>query len=450
MGIGMSSANAMMSGSTGNEPVKNHFWPTGSEEVANLKTRVASWSGPIGTGDTFDYRARSTADLNEALVALAAVVVPRRELVLRNGPAESPWLKVMADRIKDAEGARIDWSFEVWQPVSWHQVHNNPMSHFGSDFPGFRRPVDPPRITAYFGGGGKLAWEKVKVPEGVTVIDQRGTPGEPPSITGSVYDMRTGKVIEGATVTVTPGRRLGDEKVELPVTETDAAGRFALKGFPEGLWVAEVSHPGYAPRYSASHEMFRGSDTREVTIYLSKAVQLSGVVRGSGGAAIEDVQVRAASVIASDGFGYPGPGGRKVMTDREGRFVLKDLPVGFVALSVQKVGLSSTADMTVLHEAPGKEPLEFVMSGTGTVRGVMKVKEGRQATVSIHPVGGEVIGSWGGSMHCRADGSFQFKNVPPGDYLVGPSRGDDMKEGEPGVRKVTVTVGGTVSVEVGE
>jgi hypothetical protein len=445
-----SATHAMSSGSTGNDPVQNHGWPTGSEGVANLKTRVAFWSGPLLVGDTFDFRAKSSADLNEALKAFAKIAVPKRELILRNGPAESHWLKSFPVRKNDPLGARIDWTFVIWHPGTWYQRNNDPRSTFAAEYSGFRRPVDPPRIVAWFGGGGKLVWEEIVVPEGIIVIDQRGKPGDGPSFTGGVYDMNTGKAIEGATVTVSRGKDVAED-VELPVTKTDAAGRFVMKGFPEGACVAVVSHPGYATRTSSGYEPFRGSDTREVTLHLAKAAALSGVVRGSDGAPIAGVRVKARPVIARDGFGYPGSGGRRVETDAEGRFVIEGLPIGFAGLSAQKVRLSNTADITALYDVPNKEPVEFTMSGTGTVKGTLKAAEGKQVMVSIdQAVGAGKVGSWGGSMNCQPDGSFEFKNVPPGDYLVGPSRGHDLKAGDAGVKKITVKVGGTVTVEIVE
>lgn len=441
-------ANAMTSGCAGNDPVENHFWPTGSEGVANLKTRVAYWSGPLLVGDTFDYRAKSSVDLNEALKAFAKIAAPKRELILRNGPAESHWLKVSPAREKDTQGARIDWSFVVWQPYAWHQLNNDPRSAFAAEYAGFRRPVDPPRIIAYFGGG-KLLWDEIEVPDGVIVIDQRGKPGDGPSITGAVYDMRTGKVIEGATVTVTRARGVAEDVV-LPVTKTDAAGRFVVKGFPEGSCVAIVSHPGYATRTSFGYDTFRGSDTREVTLHLAKSASLSGVVRGTGGAPIAGVKVSVRPAIAKNGFGYPGPGGRRVETDAEGRFVIENLPMGYAGLSVQKAGLSDTTDMTALFEVPNENPLEFTMSGTGTVKGTLKVAEGKQAQISIEEIGGSKVGSWGGSMNCQPDGSFEFKNVPPGDYLIGPSGVPHLKAGDPSVKKITVTTGGLVTLEIAD
>ena len=37
--------------------------------------------------------------------------------------------------------------------------------------------------------------------------------------------------------------------------------------------------------------------------------------------------------------------------------------------------------------------------------------------VSVNPPG-DLIGKWGGSTNVAADGSFEFKDVPPGAYTV--------------------------------
>ena len=92
------------------------------------------------------------------------------------------------------------------------------------------------------------------------------------------------------------------------------------------------------------------------------------------------------------------------------------------------------------------------MTGTGNVSGKIvsgdKKPPARQFFVDIEPEGGSVPGSWGGSMHCKPDGSFQFKNVPIGKYVV-TAKPNPMREGEASPAKpITVTAGKTIDLKI--
>ena len=51
-------------------------------------------------------------------------------------------------------------------------------------------------------------------------------------------------------------------------------------------------------------------------------------------------------------------------------------------------------------------------------------------------------------MQCKKDGSFEFKGVPPGEYVV-TAKPTPMREGEASAaRGVTVTVAKTVDLEI--
>jgi len=51
-------------------------------------------------------------------------------------------------------------------------------------------------------------------------------------------------------------------------------------------------------------------------------------------------------------------------------------------------------------------------------------------------------------MQCKKDGTFEFKGVPPGEYIV-VAKPNPMREGEASEPKlVTITVGGIVDLEI--
>ena len=44
--------------------------------------------------------------------------------------------------------------------------------------------------------------------------------------------------------------------------------------------------------------------------------------------------------------------------------------------------------------------------------------EGHEVLVEVEPKGGSKVGSWGGSAKVKDDGTFEFNNVPPGEYRI--------------------------------
>ncbi len=92
------------------------------------------------------------------------------------------------------------------------------------------------------------------------------------------------------------------------------------------------------------------------------------------------------------------------------------------------------------------------MTGTGVVSGKVLGKNGQPPTrkfiVELVPEGGHKIGSWGGSMQCQKDGSFEFKGVPLGKYEV-TAKPNPMREGEESLPvQVMVSAGETIRLEI--
>ena len=437
-------ALALISGGEGNHPVSNRGWPEGSVEVANIKTRVANWEGPAyGGGKTsFDFREESTENFNKALEAFAKVKTEKKELIVESGPKESFWLGIRAREDKTVD-ARIDWSFVVWSKDVWDQMFNNPKNTFASDSPNFRKPVAAPKIHLYVGGG-KIKWDEVKVPKGITVIDQRSKDGVGPKITGVVREMGSKKPMAGVKVTLAPGRQ--EIEGELPVATTGEDGRFILSDFPEGGYYVVASKEGYATKRSLEFATLKGSNTREETFALSKAGEFSGVVKGPDGKALEGARVIGRNIIGKDGFGYPGRSHPKTRTDKNGKFVFNDLPEGECRVSVWLEGFHYPGSVLTKHALPTSSPVEIKMIGTGTIKGTLPPPEKGQHMVKMHPPSGSKVGSWGGSMNCKEDNSFEFKNVPEGEYYIGRYQAEDMKLTDPGVKKIVVKAGEVTTV----
>jgi hypothetical protein len=137
----------------GADPIQDHGWPAGSVATANLPTRISWWAGsPFGTGSMyeFEYHDENTEQFNKALKTFAQIRARRLELIVHNGPKTGRYRSTEpANR-----GKRIDWTFTVWNPDDWDNLYNSPRSYkINSDHPNFKKPVDPPRMDVYIGGG---------------------------------------------------------------------------------------------------------------------------------------------------------------------------------------------------------------------------------------------------------------------------------------------------------
>ena len=437
-----SPAMALIEVGRGNTPIHDLGWPNGALEVANLKIRVGFWAGPPFGGGHHEFLYRGdTAAFTQALNAFAAIRAPSLELFVHPGSMQNEFLKDPRDPKADT---RVDFTFDVWRPESWHRLYNNPKSVFASDRPEFRRPIDPPRMHVYLGGG-SIKWDQIKVPANVRVIDLRGLKkdGEQ-SITGSVYDMATGKTIAQAQLTLQKYDQQGNS-VKLAETATDDQGRFEFPKAPADARQILVTSAGYAKRLV----LLNADQPGLMDIQLSRQAGLSGIITDDSGRGLDSVRVRADATMGIDGRGYASPDGREATTDAKGRFTFENLPTGYVQLYLMRKDYARVGNVFEIYDVPGKE-LSFVMTGTGTIRGKVVDKNGKPlATGHIHVVPeGEQIGKWGGSMQLKPDGTFQFTNVPPGTYYVSTMPLPDMAIKDPGMKKVTLTSGMSADVEI--
>jgi hypothetical protein len=68
--------------------------------------------------------------------------------------------------------------------------------------------------------------------------------------------------------------------------------------------------------------------------------------------------------------------------------------------------------------------------------------------INIQDAAGNKVGTWGGSMNVKADGTFSFENVPVGKYVIAPK--PIFLPGVPlpaEAKTITVEAGKTVEVE---
>ena len=446
--IWSTSSQALIMVGKGNQPVHDAGWPAGAIDVANLKTRVGWYEGPpFGGGEwTFLYRG-DAGDLNQALKTFSAIRAPALQIFIHDGPQNCTFLKDDKDPKADTH---YDWSFGVWVPANWHHLFNDPRTTFMSDSENFRKPVAAPRLDIYVTE--RIDWKKVTIPEGVQVSEQRAAAGEKPAgdsanIRGDVFDMASGKPINGAEIRVDVRKGNGWEK---SVSGTsNKIGRFEIAKIPPGQYRIVATAIGYAPRQIGYRELREGTSERLV-IELSTAANLSGTFTDADGKPVPNIPVRTNNNMGIDGRGYALPDTVDVKTDQNGHFTLSELPTGYGQVWAYAKGWYHL-DSLKLYAIPGEKPLALQMVATGTIKGTVvdaKGKPARDGNVNVEPPGGSTIGSWGGGMNVKPDGTFEFENVPPGPYILSTKPQYPGAPADPNAVKVTVTSGKTVEVSL--
>lgn len=455
------SVHALITGATGNKPIEDRQgWPAGCVDVANLETRLGWWEGPPFGGGEYHFEYRGDVNsFQRAVDLLAKVESNERLLVVHDGPVESFWLKNRDDPKIDA---RYDWSFTVWNPKSYDRLYNDPKSTFSARDPSghFRQPVPPPQIDVYIGGapaGAGVDWARVTIPASVTVKDERASAnGYPPEagsvLRGRMTDLATSQPIGGAKVVVMKYTGKGQDYEEVASTSAGADGKFELLHVPNGDFRIHAAANGYASRM-LGYATFRGDTLKEYpSAMLAAAKEISGTAVVGDGKPVAGLTVRVDSLISADGKGYVPLDSPQTVTDAKGRFTFGGLPAGSCRLFVHGTGYSQKAVLE-RHTIPADDVV-IRMSQAGNVRG--KVTRGGAVPTDasyiaeITPEGGNKVGSWGGSMQVKADGSFEFTDVPPGRYTVTarPNSGPVLKGRDPNEKKIEIESGTTVEVEI--
>src|ERR1035437_5040794 len=347
-------ASALIMVGRGNQPVPDAGWPAGALAMANFESRIGYWEGPpFGGGESHFLFCGNTEGFKDALAVFAAIRAPALDLVIHDGPYEDSFLK-----------EKVDWAFTVWVPSSWHRLYNNPKSTFGADDPHFRQPVDPPRLDVYVGGEGGVDWAKVKVPAGVSVRDERASAAPVTPVGGAVlradiYDMATGKPVVGARISISRNLDYWQSRQYLYQTVaeavSDATGHVEITKIPAGTCRVTVDADGYASRV-LGYERLDEHTFKRYTVELAKSAVLRGSAVDTDGKPLKGVKVYASSVMALDGRGYGGSGELTTETDADGRFELKDLPVGYVQLGARAEGYHFS-DLFTIHEVPATNVL---------------------------------------------------------------------------------------------
>lgn len=425
--------HALITGGEGNEPMQNRDgWPAGSVDVVNQQSRIAWWEGPpFGGGEWhFEYHGDEAA-LNEALKRLAAIKGQRARLVIYDGKAESFWLGINDKKQKHP----MEWTFVVWEKENYERLFGQGAGRFMARSPQYGQPLPPPELTVYMGNG--LDWSKIKVPEGIDVVDDRlaahGYRAEDGAVFEvSVKDLANGKPLSAAELVIerrpsTNATNSGDNEVTR--AEANAEGQIVLKGLPRESLTLTIRKPGYVGRtldYINTDQIL----WKQYDVSLSVGTRVSGVVQDEKGKPVANATVRATEFLTPDGKPYAWLESLSAKTDTEGRFTIEAVPSGSARYYAHAENYVTVGLGEILPTSD--EPITIKVTGSGKMKVTVKPVPQGGYIVNVAPEGGEKIGSWGGGSNLGADGTCEFSHIPPGRYVVhgrpNPGREADKTE----------------------
>ncbi|QDV41825.1 hypothetical protein Enr13x_16680 [Stieleria neptunia] len=405
-------ASALITGGK-DEPVKPTGLPDGSLPLANLKTRIAWWEGPPFGGGQYHFEySGTTSDLQSAIDLFAQVKSPRKQLIVRSGVQTSFWLNI-TDKTKQHT---IDWQFVVWRPSNWQQLRD---AKAGLLPPG--EEGDGPKTELVVHVSDRIEWKSLTIPPTLTVVDERLesnglSTDQGAALKGHIHDS-DGAAIAGATITI-------GKDADQVTASSDAEGAFLASQIPAGTHRVVVAARGFASKDKYYHR-FTKSTFKRLDVTLAKAAEVPVRVIDDQGQPLEGVEIRVAVCLDRSGNFYRVAGEHQYTSDASGEFVVTDVPHGKLKLSSRTQGYYYNS---VLNQHDTAEsPIVLTLQPTGTVKVSVATADGQPVTskyiVEIDEAGidsakGAPVGSWGGSANIGADGSYTFKNVPPGDYVV--------------------------------
>lgn len=443
-------ALALITGGTGNEPIRDPGWPEGAAAIFNVQSRIAHWVGPPFGGGQWHAECRGDAKaLSEVLADFAKLDVKSKRVVLHDGVGNSFWLNINNEPAKRA-AAKMDWSFMVWEPAGWKRLRRLPAELNPID-PKEAGSGPPAQIDVYTGGN--VNWDDVKVPKGLKILDQRlqahgFTLADGLVLEGKVTDLATNKPVAAKVrlERIESKAQGGNDYPTVAEVVADAKGHWVLKKAPQGWLRVVVEADGFVPRVAGYAKFDDQPKWQAFDSGLSSPAPVSGRVTDDAGAPLADVEVRIGDVTSGGGR-YDSPQGFTIKTGKDGRFRAEQVPVGKATIWVHKPGYTrpglgqpiTTPANDVELKMTKSARIEVTVDFTGKQR-----PEGYM--VSITPEGGDKIGSFGGSGNINAKNQIAFENVPPGRYVFSgrPNPGSNNQQTDP----VTIDLQGGQSAKI--
>jgi len=255
----------------------------------------------------------------------------------------------------------------------------------------------------------------------------------------------------------------------------DASGAFEIRDVPPGRYIARASKSGYSltfptvpggPELAAeqSFDLAEGQTRDRITLGLVRWRALAGRIFDElgdplQGASVSVMQVKyeagrrrlvpaAAATRVTDDFGryriFDVPPGRYIVSAAIGGVYSDDVP-GYARGYYPGTPNASEAQYVSVGSSQDTAGIDFSMSRVRTAR-----ISGRAITSGGTPINGglNLVSSRSSAVsvsfgaRIKADGSFEFPNVPPGQYVIQAYRGRSNESTEGEFAALSVSVNG--------
>jgi len=228
--------------------------------------------------------------------------------------------------------------------------------------------------------------------------------------------------------------------------ETDDAGRLDFANLAAGLYRLTVEpSSGFVTLSTARLATLAEGQILEITIHLERTGAIAGRIVDDSGKVVPGVQVQAVRCCSdlNDRANYVTP---STPTDQLGRFCLFNVPPGEYSVVARYRPWRPYAEMalrsgyattwfpgtTALRDAQrvsvragqGRSNVDFSLAPTALVRVVVRAVDsrgaplGREAQVSLESLDESFLASSSRQGDLRDDGTFVFREIPPGHYFV--------------------------------
>lgn len=417
------SASALIMGGIGNDPIPDPGWSKGATLVFNDRSRIAWWEGPPFGGGEYHAECRGNAQVfNACLANFAKTEAKTKCLIVHDGVKHSTWLRTPKGTAQPVDN-HFDWELVVWDVRRWKD-------HRAKDLGTTPDKIDlaePIAVVHVYTAN--VPWKQVVVPSGIEVVDDRleahgFTANDGIVIGGQVTDIVTRKPVAAViqlerVESKAEIRGLRGDSL-LAETKTDSQGRWVLKHLPAEWCRVVVRSQGYAPRVTEYARFGTDPHWQSFDTSLAPSASLEGKVTDESGQPLADVRVSISEIKLIPENHYRNPADHVgTKSDAQGHFRIDDIPTGPVSLSAMKEGY---AHLGSLHRIPApQKDLEIKMGLSAILRVTVEFpldNRPESYIVELEPEGGPKVGTYGGSANINISNQYEFKNVPPGKYIV--------------------------------
>jgi hypothetical protein len=282
---------------------------------------------------------------------------------------------------------------------------------------------------------------------------------EKASLQGKISNAVTGEALKKVTVTLNGhGKNV--------TAETDEKGQFSFDGLDAGKYTLMGQKNGFAPGFYGARgnslagtpvELIKGQAMKELNWKLAPNAVITGKVLDADGEPIQNAMVMPMMAAWEKGKRLWAPAGQATTND-QGEYRVANLKAGkYVVMASNLVnnitaGLSGAAKPVSDKPEPSyvttyypnvtdqemASPVELQIGGEVGRIDIHMVKvdafrvkghwdnaptEGKMTLVVLTPKGSGVLGMLSANRaQLNPDGSFEFRGVPPGDYLLSASQ----------------------------